>query len=144
MVSFAGIRRRPSRAGVIRLRRRCARHLHELSRTALAELADTELEERVAARFAEALGALEPSVPARWPRPRARLAQALQAQLGEDLETHHARAEDLVLDIPLRAEAQVLESSLASCLDRFQAAVAEKLDEVRTARGAGGVRGCAC
>ena len=135
------------------LRRRTAAHVHELARTALAELADAELEERVAARFRESLRELVPDRARKMaeaargesgtvriesalelsPGMRGQLTRAVHEHLGEDLETDHARAEDLVLGIRLRAGAQVLEWSLSSYLARVESAVAEKLDEARPA-----------
>lgn len=133
------------------LRTRAARHVNELARAALSDLADAGLEEQAAARFVAELGQLDETrrgkiaeaareeggsvrVESAFELPssaRSRLTRAIREQVAEGLEVEYAAGEDLVLGVRLLAGGQTVEWSLSNHLKRFEAAVSEKLDEVR-------------
>jgi len=135
------------------LGRRAAHHVHALARSALFELGDAELEQQVAARFVDRLGALDRDEAGRiaaaarsdhegvritsafdMPGPvKGRLTRAVHETIADDLEVSYDRADDILLGIRLRAGSRSLEWSLSRHLARLEEAVDAKLAEGATA-----------
>jgi len=129
------------------LRLGAVRHVHDLARRALVDLADAGLEARVAERFMAALqgiGADRAEAIARAARGsgdgvriesalalpasvKGRLTKAVQDVIADGLDVGYGIDEALMLGIRLRAGSQTLEWSMVSYLDHLEEAVAERL-----------------
>jgi F0F1-type ATP synthase membrane subunit b/b' len=121
------------------LRREAARQFDALARAAFADLADAELEDRVAAAFAEKLEAIDPhdrDALAKAAREadgvavesafdlnadaRRRVTRAIHEFIAPEVEIEYARAERLTCGVRLRVGGRVAEWTLDSYLDRFE------------------------
>lgn len=141
------------------LREGAARHVGEVARAALAELADAKVEGELAARFTDRLAALDDEeaegfakaarqdggrvrVESAFDLPgpvKSRITRAVHERLGEDLSVEYRRDGALLLGIRLGAGGRTLEWSLAAYLDRLEEATRDKLAEI----GADGERAAA-
>jgi len=130
------------------LRRRTARHVNALARSALAEFADASLDEATARRFAERFAAAEDETVERLaeaardadegplvesPRPldeesRRRVAEALAKRMPQAPEPRFETDEALILGLRVSAGGQVLEWSLSDHLQRLERFVEDELD----------------
>ncbi|MFP3942621.1 MAG: hypothetical protein ACLFWF_01935, partial [Alphaproteobacteria bacterium] len=134
------------------LRSQTARHVYELARSAMAELAGAEVETQAALQFAERLRGMDEERAAKIagaareegnavliessfelpPDAKERIAEAVQDAVSPDTEIYYGRSEDPLFGIRLVAGGQNVEWSLARYLERLEEAVEEKLAQVRT------------
>ncbi|MDX5361880.1 MAG: F0F1 ATP synthase subunit delta [Alphaproteobacteria bacterium] len=125
------------------LRRAAAQHIHQLARDVLRDLADADLNARVAERFIEKLSGVEPAVARRLARAvasdggkvriesafdlpqtvRSRITRAVHMLTGTKGEVVYATAPDLLMGVRLQADGQSVEWTLAAHLDRLEDAV---------------------
>lgn len=136
------------------LRTRTARHVYELARSALADLADADLEAKVAARFADRLKSLERDRTLKIanalttsgddvliessfelsPAAKGQITKILHEVIADDLNVTYALADGLPVGIRLRAGGQTVEWSLARYLERLEGEVEAKLAEVGSSK----------
>lgn len=129
------------------LRRHAAEQFYRLARRALGDLADADLEARIARSFAGQLEALDDEPKAKiaaacgeagdavtirsrfelTDEARDRLARAVHAQLSESAEIAHKVDETVICGIELRAGSETVRWSLASYLDGLESAVGEQI-----------------
>lgn len=132
------------------LSRHASDQFFRLARKSMADLADAELEERIALHFAGQLEALGPEVRKRLaeacaassgrvvvrsrlelpPGARRRLAQAVHETISGEAELAYERNDDVLCGIELRTGSQTLDWSLRSYLDGFEAAVGGQVASV--------------
>ncbi len=134
------------------LRREAAEQFETLARAALADLADAELEARVAAAFVAQLEALSDAerreladAAADAERvtvesafelgadARGRVSRAVHAALAPDVDVAFARSDRLICGVRLRAGGRVAQWTLDSYLDRFRQELADVLAQAAPA-----------
>lgn len=133
-----------------RLRQHIAEQFERLARQALSDLADVELEKRVAHALADRLEAMdegareevarsardgggELSVLSAYELPtdvRRSLTRKLHTIFGEDLQVKYSRSQDLVCGIEVRAGGRSVLWSLDSYLDDFETRMSRTLHEI--------------
>ncbi|MCP1335299.1 F0F1 ATP synthase subunit delta [Futiania mangrovi] len=133
------------------LRHAAAHHIHALGRDVLRDLADADLDARVAQRFLDALSALDAAAARRLAQGaeedggrvqvasafdlpqavKASITRAVHRLTGTATEVLYARAPDLVLGVRLQAGGQTVEWTLAAHLDRLEAAMDRALGTPR-------------
>ncbi len=134
------------------LRMRTARHIHELARSVLAELADANVEAQAASRFAEHLGNLGAEqatriveaaraeghtvlVESSLELPRAakkKIENAVHETISEDLAVKYGCSDEILFGIRLMAGGQTVEWSLARYLEQLESAVETRLAQMQT------------
>lgn len=132
------------------LRRRSTEQFYALARRALADLADSDLEEQIALGFVRQMESLDKSTREKIAngyakandtvRIRSRfdlsanakrqITKTIHERFGKDVRTEYEMDEDVACGIELKAGSQTVMWSLASYLDGFESAVDQQLSRV--------------
>ena len=133
------------------MRRRSAEHVLALARRALNELADSRLEEQVAAAFARQIEDIDPELRDRLVKAshaaggkvivksrleldaeaQRRMTRAVHKGISETAEVHYEPSEDTTSGIELRIGSQTLAWTFASYLDELEQRLSRDLSEIR-------------
>ena len=131
------------------LSRRASEQFFRLARKAMADLADAELEDRVAGRFIRQIECLKADARKRVaracaeagqvrvlsrfelpPETKRKLTRAVHDHLAENAGVSYERSDDMLCGIELRAGSQSLDWSLRGYLESLEAAVDEQVASV--------------
>ncbi|MGI9451333.1 MAG: hypothetical protein ACR2QH_11970 [Geminicoccaceae bacterium] len=136
------------------IRQSAARHVVDLARSVLKELADADLEAQVAKRFADRLRALDdksrqdlataaeaeqehaliesPFVLS--DSTKAQLTRTVREVIGEDLHVNYSEVSELMLGLRLRIGGRTVTWTLADYFDRLEASIGEALQHSGAAK----------